>query len=120
MNSCYCSKSKPISRRCSNKYWSCNQTCNRLLTCKQHTCQLICHEGDCSLCNKTSIQYCQCKKNRKEVSCTQTKWHCEEKCMKPYSCGYHICENVCHEGECSNCPKSLKRTCPCGKTSKNI
>lgn len=39
-----------------------------------------------------------------------------KKCMKPYSCGYHQCELVCHQGECGECPKSLIRTCPCGKT----
>jgi len=77
-NTCYCSKSTPISRRCSNKYWTCNTECNQLLTCKQHKCTKICHPGQCQDCNKTSIQFCRCKKNRKEVLCTQTIWKCEE------------------------------------------
>ncbi len=38
--------------------------------------------------------------------------------MKPYKCGFHKCEQVCHSGECGECPRSLVRTCPCGKSSR--
>jgi NF-X1-type zinc finger protein NFXL1 len=43
MSSCFCSKSQPVSRRCANKLWSCNKVCNKLLPCKQHLCEKICH-----------------------------------------------------------------------------
>lgn len=36
-------------------------------------------------------------------------------CGKPFSCGFHTCTLVCHEGSCGDCPLSLERTCPCGK-----
>lgn len=143
LNSCYCSKSSAVSRRCSNKTWSCNKTCNKLLACKQHLCQDVCHKEKCGDCQKTSIQFCKCKKKRKEVLCTQTVWQCEQanlsnillkiriilindyisklkKCLKPYLCGYHQCELECHEGKCGECPKSLIRTCPCEKTSNHL
>ena len=77
-NSCYCSKSDKVSRRCSNKFWSCNKTCNKLLACKQHLCEKVCHGDMCGECLKTSIQFCKCKKKRKEVLCTQTNWNCDE------------------------------------------
>ncbi len=76
--SCNCMKSNATPRRCSNKFWSCNNTCGKLLTCKQHYCTKLCHEGDCIECLKTSIQFCYCKKNKKEVSCAQTFWECDQ------------------------------------------
>ena len=141
MNSCYCTKSDSVSRRCSNKHWSCNKACNKLLGCKQHLCQTICHANECAPCTKQSIQFCKCKKQRKEVSCTTPVWQCEQVswahevflrssfhhlklisttqiCGKEYSCGFHKCQVVCHpSGQCGECPKSLKRSCPCGKSS---
>ncbi len=138
--SCHCAKSAPVSRRCSNKYWSCNKTCNKLLKCKQHLCNQVCHPNECSACSKTSLQFCQCKKNRKQVLCTETVWHCKQVnlkllylkkntpsnnqnfefkkiCSNLFSCGNHNCEVVCHSGECGNCPRSKIRSCPCGKSS---
>ena len=64
-NSCYCSKSSPVSRRCSNKFWSCNKSCNKLLACKQHLCEKVCHGDNCGECSKTSTQFCKCKKKAK-------------------------------------------------------
>uniref|UniRef100_A0A671W7Z7 Nuclear transcription factor, X-box binding-like 1 n=1 Tax=Sparus aurata TaxID=8175 RepID=A0A671W7Z7_SPAAU len=43
--SCMCGKAKPLPRRCSNKAWSCQQQCNKLLPCRQHTCTQPCHTG---------------------------------------------------------------------------
>ena len=83
-STCHCAKSKPTARRCSNKSWSCNNACNKLLACKQHLCPSICHPGDCVACQKMSIQFCKCKKSRKEVSCTQTVWQCEQVQIKDF------------------------------------
>ena len=112
-----CQKAQPVSRRCANKQWSCQKPCNRLMPCKQHVCEQVCHAGSCGECSKTSKQFCRCKRQRKEVECTETKWECGEVCDKPLTCGHHVCERVCHDGECGACPKSLRRSCPCGKTS---
>lgn len=115
--SCNCSKSSAVPRRCSNQNWSCHKPCNKLLLCKQHLCEKICHEDSCGSCGKTSIQFCQCKKQRKEVLCTETNWQCEQVCSKPYACGSHKCEKVCHDSKsCGECPRSLLRSCPCGKS----
>ena len=37
-------------------------------------------------------------------------------CGKKLSCGQHVCEKVCHSGECGMCPRAGRRTCPCEKT----
>lgn len=39
-------------------------------------------------------------------------------CGKALPCGNHTCEQVCHAGPCGDCPRSGKRSCPCGKSSK--
>jgi NF-X1-type zinc finger protein NFXL1 len=75
---CYCKKSNEVVKRCSNKEWSCNKTCNKLLTCKQHLCEMKCHNNECNACEKTSIQFCLCKTERKLVSCKSTQWQCEK------------------------------------------
>ncbi len=77
-SSCFCAKSAAVPRRCSNKLWSCNKPCNKLLKCKQHLCEEVCHSGECSECLKNSIQFCKCKKNRKQVECTKAVWQCEQ------------------------------------------
>ncbi len=35
-----------------------------------------------------------------------------------YTLHMHISHQVCHDGVCGECPLSLPRNCPCGKTSK--
>lgn len=81
-NSCHCSKSNPVTRRCCNKFWSCDKKCNKLLKCKQHLCEQICHPEDCQQCDKTSLQFCKCKKKRKETPCTEIIWECGQVNLK--------------------------------------
>ncbi len=113
--SCNCTKSSFVPRRCSNKYWSCSQPCHKLMPCKQHICERLCHEDACGSCKKTSIQFCECKKRRQEVPCTQPTWNCGQKCLKTFLCGFHQCQKECHSKSCGDCPRSLLRSCPCGK-----
>lgn len=40
-------------------------------------------------------------------------------CGSPLSCGNHTCEAVCHDGMCPPCPRSISRSCPCGKNSED-
>ena len=37
-------------------------------------------------------------------------------CGRTLECGNHVCEARCHSGRCGACPRSGKRSCPCGKT----
>ncbi|XP_070554401.1 NF-X1-type zinc finger protein NFXL1-like [Ptychodera flava] len=118
--SCLCGKQAAQVRRCSAKEWSCGQICGKALLCGQHYCQQSCHKGECAPCQKQSIQACACGKEKEERSCSSPFWQCNQTCKRSYSCGYHVCEKTCHSGECGVCPRSLNRTCPCGKTSSDL
>uniref|UniRef100_A0A1A8J6L8 Nuclear transcription factor, X-box binding-like 1 n=1 Tax=Nothobranchius kuhntae TaxID=321403 RepID=A0A1A8J6L8_NOTKU len=117
--SCMCGKAKPLPRRCSNKAWSCQQRCGKLLSCKQHTCSQPCHP-ECSPCPRVSFQRCVCGRQTSERPCSSPRWTCQQVCGAPLTCGHHTCEEVCHQGICPPCPRSISRSCPCGKTKSSL
>ncbi|KAG1690698.1 NF-X1-type zinc finger protein NFXL1 [Nymphon striatum] len=120
-STCFCGKQNPVVRRCSNKLWPCNKTCNKLLSCKQHKCSQLCHEGDCLTCPKESLQRCICGKFNKKVPCSSPLWQCDKPCGRPLDCSAHVCEEICHQCDtCGKCPKSGPRSCPCGKSVVNL
>lgn len=114
---CHCGRKGPSLKRCSNKKWSCGKPCSQRLSCGHHNCEEFCHDGVCPPCPYTSEHACFCGKKKSERPCAEPTWSCEEMCGKPYSCGHHICEQKCHTGACGECPRTGKRSCPCGKTS---
>ncbi|XP_035220753.1 NF-X1-type zinc finger protein NFXL1-like isoform X2 [Stegodyphus dumicola] len=118
--SCCCGKSNTVSRRCSNKEWSCGKTCGKILSCKLHLCDELCHQGACPPCKKQSKQKCQCGKETKLMPCNDPDWKCEKVCGKLLKCGNHYCETVCHKGPCLGCPNSGPRPCPCGKKMSSL
>ncbi|XP_015745022.2 NF-X1-type zinc finger protein NFXL1-like [Python bivittatus] len=117
---CYCKKAKPVPRRCSMKEWSCQLPCGRKLPCGQHNCGNPCHPGDCQPCPRVSKQSCVCGKQIAERQCASPLWQCDEVCGRTLSCGYHVCEQICHSGFCGECPRSGKRSCPCGKSKFSL
>ncbi|CAN9509419.1 unnamed protein product [Ophioblennius macclurei] len=117
--SCMCGKAKPLPRRCSNKAWSCQQQCGKLLSCKQHTCTQPCHT-ECSVCPRVSVQRCVCGREKTDRPCASPRWNCQQVCGSLLSCGNHTCEVVCHDGPCPPCPRSVSRSCPCGKTKSSL
>ncbi|KAM6440614.1 NF-X1-type zinc finger protein NFXL1 isoform 2-T2 [Liasis olivaceus] len=117
---CYCKKAKPVPRRCSMKEWSCQLPCGRKLPCGQHNCGNPCHPGDCQPCPRVSKQSCVCGKQIAERQCASPLWQCDEVCGRTLSCGYHVCERICHGGSCGECPRSGKRSCPCGKSKFSL
>nr|XP_043877062.1 NF-X1-type zinc finger protein NFXL1 isoform X1 [Solea senegalensis]XP_043877063.1 NF-X1-type zinc finger protein NFXL1 isoform X1 [Solea senegalensis]XP_043877064.1 NF-X1-type zinc finger protein NFXL1 isoform X1 [Solea senegalensis]XP_043877065.1 NF-X1-type zinc finger protein NFXL1 isoform X1 [Solea senegalensis] len=117
--SCLCGKAKPLPRRCSNKAWSCQKQCGKLLSCKQHKCTQPCHT-ECSPCHRVSVQSCVCGREKTQRPCASPQWNCEEVCGSLLSCGNHTCEVKCHDGVCPPCPRSVSRTCPCGKTKSSL
>ncbi|XP_075230227.1 NF-X1-type zinc finger protein NFXL1 [Lycorma delicatula] len=113
---CYCGRSNPQPQRCSNKFWSCGQSCGRKLACGRHLCDNVCHGGDCPSCPERSTQSCMCGNKTVIRECAEPQWHCDKVCDKKLDCGNHRCKEVCHKGDCGPCPLSLQRTCPCGKS----
>ncbi|XP_043918359.1 NF-X1-type zinc finger protein NFXL1 [Protopterus annectens] len=117
---CFCRKAKPVPRRCSTKEWSCRQQCGRMLLCRQHKCEQLCHAGDCQPCPRVSKQKCICGRKIAERFCASPVWQCEQVCGRTLSCRNHTCEKVCHSGDCGDCPRSGKRVCPCGKSNYSL
>ncbi|XP_047520104.1 NF-X1-type zinc finger protein NFXL1 [Pieris napi] len=116
---CYCgNEQKRV--RCSAPKWSCGETCSKLLPCRSHKCENICHEGDCSPCHYTSLQHCLCGAEKAKRPCTDLIWQCSKVCNKKYSCGFHNCLDTCHSGSCGPCPNSGLRTCPCGAIKRHV
>ena len=75
---CYCGKKGPDTRRCSSKYWSCGQSCGKLLGCGEHPCQASCHEGECQPCPRQSLQKCRCGGSSKLRPCAEPDWQCDK------------------------------------------
>jgi transcriptional repressor NF-X1 len=48
---------------------SCGQTCGKALSCGNHFCQDVCHDGKCPPCQVTDLSRCWCGKERKELAC---------------------------------------------------
>ncbi|XP_065059234.1 NF-X1-type zinc finger protein NFXL1-like [Rhopilema esculentum] len=117
---CHCGRGGPSTRRCCNKEWSCGAMCSDLLACGLHKCKSTCHPGDCPPCPEKSLQPCKCSKHKQLRDCAAGIWKCSEVCGKVLSCGYHTCEEVCHNGTCGPCPRTGKRSCPCGKMSLQL
>src|ERR1700733_3998784 len=77
---CYCPKKKFLSFRCGiegrgpkgrSRDLSCGDVCGRMLSCQKHTCEKVCHDGDCGNCPIREITKCWCGKEEKEVGCAE-------------------------------------------------
>jgi transcriptional repressor NF-X1 len=96
--------------------FQCGKKCERILNCCKHKCERNCHHGACLPCKKKHMVKCWCGKNEDVVDCVQAAYSCEEICGKKLNCGFHTCQDLCHEGNCKDCQKTpeLQKTCPCG------
>uniref|UniRef100_A0A3P8P1K2 RING-type domain-containing protein n=1 Tax=Astatotilapia calliptera TaxID=8154 RepID=A0A3P8P1K2_ASTCA len=127
---------------------SCGSICQKeLKPACGHTCLLLCHP-ECAPCPRVSVQKCVCGREKAERPCASPRWTCQQVCLQcvsssslklwrrpasshspvclsqvcgaPLSCGNHTCEEVCCDGDCPPCPRSISRTCPCGKTKSSL
>ncbi|GBM55473.1 Transcriptional repressor NF-X1 [Araneus ventricosus] len=138
---CYCKKSKKTvicdSDTSGVLHFSCGEVCGRLLSCGNHSCDNICHPGDCSPCGLSTeiVKYCPCGKtgiqeliaNGKAVqrkSCKDPIPLCSKICGKVFFCGPkddpHKCQSACHEGDCPKCPLTTSLKCRCGASTKEF
>ncbi|NWS14801.1 NFX1 protein, partial [Pachyramphus minor] len=111
---------------CTDPIPSCGKTCGKPLSCGSyefiHTCESLCHEGDCRPCSHTSNIYCRCG-FKKKVS---TSWGlflfliaaitfmCDKRCNKKRSCGRHKCNEVCCVDTEHKCSLVCGRKLNCG------
>lgn len=94
---CFCGK-EVKDRECGelNKK-ACSAPCNKLLNCKLHKCDKVCHEGDCPPCPIKVISTCHCGKQTEGKKCGE-EFSCSEICNRQLDCEVHRCGQVCHQG----------------------
>ncbi|XP_068158550.1 NF-X1-type zinc finger protein NFXL1 isoform X2 [Drosophila tropicalis] len=145
VRSCPCGKNSQ-SLSCSEVVDTCGDTCQKILSCGQHTCTQRCHRGPCNSCLVTTRKKCRCGLHEKELPCSKeftcdTKCKqvrdcgkhacnrkccgdqclpCEKICGKPLSCNKHKCQSVCHRGPCYPCRLESVVNCRCGKTRRSV
>ncbi|GFN83518.1 transcriptional repressor nf-x1 [Plakobranchus ocellatus] len=120
---CDCGKIRKNIRCSATSQFKCDQVCEKKLNCSEHKCVLQCHSGPCPPCAVSKSQGCFCKKEKRTVICGTNEYamisfSCEKPCGRTLDCGNHLCEELCHPGECAPCiltPGNL-RVCCCGKT----
>ncbi|KAK9332594.1 hypothetical protein V1520DRAFT_334558 [Lipomyces starkeyi] len=99
----------------------CLQTCNRLLKCGSHHCQMTCHRGPCPPCLEASFDELTCHCGRTKIMppipCGTTPPKCDYPCTRQTPCGHPIVRHNCHldDEECPKCPYFVERRCMCGK-----
>jgi transcriptional repressor NF-X1 len=119
---CFCGKLKNPKADVYLEPHSCGRTCGQKKGPQcSHPCTTACHSGKCPPCEvEIPNMPCFCGKQRKDRKCgEQNKRSCEEVCNKRLVCGAHVCQKVCHEGECTPCAVEVSDLkCFCGKTQK--
>lgn len=99
----------------------CTRTCGRLLTCGQHSCGIVCHEGPCPACLVASFDDLTCHCGRTKivapVRCGTKPPACTMQCRRPKACGHPQIAHHCHgdEVDCPRCVYLTEQTCACGK-----
>ncbi|XP_033841815.1 transcriptional repressor NF-X1 [Periophthalmus magnuspinnatus] len=117
-------------------HFSCQNVCSKMLDCKVHRCQQVCHRGQCQSCplSPSQVKSCPCGQTplnkllefgySERRSCTDPIPSCGKTCNKPLACGsndtIHLCEKLCHEGSCGPCSLTSSVRCRCGAKFKEV
>ncbi|NWU12271.1 NFX1 protein, partial [Cephalopterus ornatus] len=109
---------------CTDPIPSCGKTCGKPLSCGSyefiHTCESLCHEGDCRPCSHTSNIYCRCGFKKKTFwglflfLIAAITFMCDKRCNKKRSCGRHKCNEVCCVDTEHKCSLVCGRKLNCG------
>ncbi|XP_055973125.1 transcriptional repressor NF-X1 isoform X2 [Sorex fumeus] len=110
-------------KSCMDPVPSCGKVCGKPLSCGSsdfiHTCEKVCHEGECGPCSRTSVISCRCSFRTKELPCTSLKsedatFMCDKRCNKKRLCGRHKCNEICCVDKEHKCPLICGRKLRCG------
>ncbi|XP_054987739.1 transcriptional repressor NF-X1 isoform X2 [Sorex araneus] len=110
-------------KSCMDPVPSCGKVCGKPLSCGSsdfiHTCEKLCHEGECGPCSRTSVISCRCSFRTKELPCTSLKsedatFMCDKRCNKKRLCGRHKCNEICCVDKEHKCPLICGRKLRCG------
>ncbi|CAH2038409.1 unnamed protein product [Thlaspi arvense] len=104
VKTCYCGKTRleeQMRRSCLDPIPSCSNICRKVLPCGLHTCNEVCHAGDCPPCLVQVNQKCRCGSTSRTVECYITtssemdKFVCAKPCGRKKNCGRHRCSERC-------------------------
>ncbi|XP_068242423.1 protein shuttle craft-like [Palaemon carinicauda] len=86
---------------CGTKVLDCNGSCARFQKCL-HTNTHKCHpDEDCPPC--TELVSKKCIGNHKilpKAYCHEPQYSCGDLCRRPLPCKRHVCDQLCHSGDC--------------------
>lgn len=110
--------------------FNCGNRCERTYDCLQHKCEKLCHAQDAAAphCPRSPdvVNHCPCGKTALSQLSAATRQSCDDPipnctrvCEKVLACG-HLCQQVCHSGDCSPCLKTVSINCRCGRTSLSM
>ncbi|EYB86229.1 hypothetical protein Y032_0283g1329 [Ancylostoma ceylanicum] len=119
---CFCKKERNPGSRLGETPHSCGNVCGgqRAPGCP-HPCNEPCHPGPCPECPVMLTRRCNCGVVQKAIRCgSAVEVKCDKVCDRLLACGQHRCSRVCHEGECGLCDVTVKQTCFCGSSSREI
>lgn len=131
---CHCGKQKKqvvcTVSNLDHTRFSCEEICGAQLSCKNHNCTKVCHDGSCGDCalSPTLVTSCPCGKQAivkgERESCLDPIPTCKAVCGKQLSCGspgaHHVCNAKCHLEECPPCNKTTTVKCRCGHMDQQI
>lgn len=98
VSGCFCGK-EHREVKCDGKImegdqYSCKKTCESKLTCGEHNCEQLCHEGVCGACQRDPLQvtHCHCgktalTKDQTRTSCLDPIPSCGKACGRQLPCG---------------------------------
>ena len=131
LSRCFCGSTQdPKPPRLATPH-SCGNSCARSRLCG-HPCPLPCHPGPCPPCMITIQNPCHCGKDTIALVCSRANpttsgrvallanRSCGHKCGKPLFCQNHVCQDICHDGECTPCAVTDLARCWCGKERKQL
>ncbi|XP_019056248.1 PREDICTED: NF-X1-type zinc finger protein NFXL1-like [Tarenaya hassleriana] len=102
IKTCYCGKTtlEEQRRSCLDPIPSCSYICRKVLPCGLHSCNEVCHAGDCPPCLIQVNQKCRCGSASRIVECYKTtaeaeNFVCEKPCGRKKNCGRHRCSDRC-------------------------
>uniref|UniRef100_A0A672HDS0 Nuclear transcription factor, X-box binding 1 n=1 Tax=Salarias fasciatus TaxID=181472 RepID=A0A672HDS0_SALFA len=117
-------------------HFSCQKLCGKQLSCEAHRCEQVCHRGPCQPCPRSPslVKTCPCGQTpltkllelgySERRSCSDPIPSCGRTCSKPLPCGssdtIHLCEKLCHEGDCGPCSLTSTVRCRCGSKMKEV
>ncbi|KAA6391889.1 MAG: putative NF-X1 type zinc finger family protein [Streblomastix strix] len=98
----------------------CSQICGKLLDCRRHTCQQLCHSGRCDTCHQTQFTsyICPCGRTTMDppIPCGTPIPLCPFPCSRQRQCGHNDQRNQnhpCHDDDtvCAPCTVYVPKPC---------